>query len=164
MDEIKQKAHYIAVTGIIRNSEGKYLICKRSPNEKVFSEKWCVPGGKVEVNDFINLEKGTEFHWLDIFEKVLHKEIAEETGLKIKKIGYVSNLGFIRPNGFSTIIISLHAEHDSGEIKLNNDELTEHRWVTLEEAKDYDLIPNIFEQIEKVDKKYKSNLDPQSRK
>lgn len=151
MDEIKQKAHYIAVTGIIKK-DGKYLICKRSPNEKAFPNKWCVPGGKLEVKDFINTEKGTEFHWLDIFEKVLEREIQEETGLKIKNIGYVSNLGFIRSNGFSTIIISLHAEHKEGEVKLN-DELVEHKWVTLEEAKNFDLIPNIYEQIEKVEQK-----------
>jgi 8-oxo-dGTP diphosphatase len=152
MDEIKNKAHFIAVTGIIRKGD-KYLICKRSENEKAFPNKWCVPGGKVEANDFINTQKDTESHWLDIFEKVLEREILEETGLKIKNIDYVSNLGFIRPNGFSTIIISLNADHAEGEVKLKEDELTEHKWVTLEEAKNYDLISNIYEQIEKVDKK-----------
>ncbi len=155
MDEIKNKAHFIAVTGIIRKGD-KYLICKRSPNEKAFPNKWCVPGGKLEASDFVNTQKDTESHWLDIFEKVLEREIQEETGLKIKNIDYVSNLGFIRPNGFSTIIISLNAEHAEGEVKLKEDELTEHKWVTLEEAKNYDLIANIYEQIEKVDKRYQS--------
>jgi len=150
MEELKQKAHYVAVTGIIKNSEGKYLICKRSPNEKVFPNKWCVPGGKVEAKDFINSEKDTEHHWLDIFEKVLEKEIHEETNLKIKNIGYCSNLALIRPNGFSTIIVSLFADHAEGEVKLNEEELIDHKWVNIEELKDYDLISNIKEQIEKV--------------
>ncbi|MCA9487409.1 MAG: NUDIX domain-containing protein [Nanoarchaeota archaeon] len=154
MDEIKNKAHYIAVTGIIRNSEGKFLICKRSPNEKNFANKWCVPGGKVEIKDFVNLPKDTSSHWLDIFEKVLQREIKEETGLEIKNINYVSNLAFVRPNGFSTIIISLHADHKEGEVKLNEDELVDHSWVNLEEAKNYDLIENIYEQIEKVHEKF----------
>lgn len=149
---MKEKAHYVTITGIIKK-KGKYLICKRSPNEKVFPNKWCVPGGKIEQKDFINTEKGTNHHWLDLFEKILEKEIYEETGLKIKNIGYVSNLAFIRPNGFSTIIVSLFADHDSGEVNLNEEELIEHAWVTLEEAKNYDLIDNIYEQIEKVDKK-----------
>ena len=35
MDEIKEKAHYISVTGIIRNKDGKYLICQRSLKEKM---------------------------------------------------------------------------------------------------------------------------------
>ena len=152
MDEIKEKAHYISVTGIIRDSEGKFLICKRGPNEKIFPNKWCVPGGKIEQDDFINNPKDTSDHWLDIFEKVLEREILEETGLKIKNIGYVSNLALIRPNGFSTLIVSLHGEHDEGDVQLNEDELVDHKWVTLEEAKEYDLIENIYEQIEKVAK------------
>lgn len=151
---MQDKVHYVSVTGIIRNKNGKYLICKRSPNEKAFPNKWCVPGGKIEVNDFANTPKDTSSHWLDIFEKTLIKEILEETGLKIKNISYVSNLAFIRPNGFSTIIVSLHAEHKSGEVELNKEELTEYAWVDLQEAKEYDLIENIFEQIEKVEKKY----------
>ncbi len=148
---MQDKVHYIAVTGIIKNSDGKYLICKRSPNEKVFPEKWCVPGGKVQVKDFINTPKDTDDHWFDIFEKTLKKEILEETNIAIKNIGYVSNLALIRPNGFSTIIVSMHGEHDEGEVKLQEDELTEHAWVTLEEAKNYDLIENIWEQIERVE-------------
>jgi len=151
MEEIQKKAHYIAVTGIIRNSEGKYLICKRGPNEKAFPNKWCVPGGKVEKNDFVNNPKDTSDHWLDVFEKTLQREIVEETQIEIKNIGYVSNLAFVRPNGFSTLIISLYAEHKNGEVKLAEDELVEHKWVNLEEAKNYDLIENIYEQIEKVD-------------
>jgi 8-oxo-dGTP pyrophosphatase MutT (NUDIX family) len=151
---MQDKVHYVSVTGIVRNSEGKYLICKRSPKEKAFPNKWCVPGGKIEVNDFINSPKDTSDHWLDIFEKTLIKEIAEETGLKIKNIGYVSNLAFIRPNGFSTIIVSLHAEHDEGEVNLDEEELIDYAWVSLEEAKSYDLIENIFEQIEKVERRY----------
>ncbi len=155
MEDIQEKAHYIAVTGIIRNAAGKYLICKRSPNEKAFPNKWCVPGGKVERSNFVNNPKDTSDHWLDIFEKVVEREIFEETGLKIKNIGYVSNLAFIRPNGFSTVIISLHGEHAEGEVILNKDELVDYAWVTLEEAKSYDLIENIYEQIEKVDQNHR---------
>jgi 8-oxo-dGTP pyrophosphatase MutT (NUDIX family) len=155
MEEIQEKAHYISVTGIIRNSDGRYLICKRSPKEKVFPNKWCVPGGKVQKSDFVNTPKNTNDHWFDIFEKTLEKEILEETGLKIKNIGYVSNLALIRPNGFSTLIVSLHAQHDEGEVKLNKEELTNHAWVSLNESKSYDLIENIYEQIAKVDSLYK---------
>ena len=145
------KLHYIAVTGIIRNKEGKYLICKRSENEKAFPLKWCVPGGKLEKNDFINKPKDTSDHWLDVFEKVLGREIFEETGITIKNIGYVSNLAFIRPNGFSTVIISLYGEYEDGKVVLDNEELVDFAWVDINEAKNYDLIENIYEQIEKVD-------------
>jgi 8-oxo-dGTP pyrophosphatase MutT (NUDIX family) len=156
IEDVKEKAHYVSVTGIIRSKEGKYLICKRSENEKPFPGKWCVPGGKIEMKDFINLPKDTKDHWLNIFEKVLEREILEETGLKIKNIGYVSSLVFIRPNGFSTIIVSLFGEHADGRVILSEDELVEHAWVDLKEARNYDLIENIYEQIEKVDGIFRS--------
>jgi uncharacterized protein len=149
------KLHYISVTGIIRNKEGKYLICKRSENEKAFPGKWCVPGGKLEKNDFINNPKDTSDHWLNVFEKVLDREIFEETKVKIKNIGYVSNLAFIRPNGFSTVIISLFGEHESGDVILDKEALVDYAWVDLEEVKNYDLIENIYEQIKKVDNYFK---------
>ena len=155
MEEIQRKAHYIAVTGIIRNHEGKYLICKRGPKEKTFPNKWCVPGGKLEKDDFVNSPKDTSDHWLDVFEKTLRREIFEETSLNIKNIGYVSNLAFVRPNGFSTLIISLYAEHDSGKVKLSHEELVDYKWVNLEEARNNDLIENIYEQIQKVDNIFK---------
>jgi len=138
----KNKAHYIAVTGIVKKGN-KYLICKRSEEEKAFPGKWCVPGGKIEQSDFINKSKDTKDHWFDIIEHTLKREIKEETGIQIKNIGYVSNLAFLRKNGFSTLIISMHAEHDQGEVQLNH-ELVDHAWVTLEESKNYDLIENII--------------------
>ena len=155
--QLKEKANYVSVTGIIRKKEDRhntYLICKRSPNEKAFPNKWCVPGGKIEQKDFINNTKDTKDHWLNIFEKTLIKEISEETNLEINNIGYVSSLVFIRPNGFSTIIVSLYADYDSGTIKLNNEELVDYAWVDLDSAKNYGLIENIYEQIVEVEKKY----------
>jgi 8-oxo-dGTP pyrophosphatase MutT (NUDIX family) len=161
MDDLKEKAHYIAVTGIIRKGD-KYLICRRSDKERIFPGKWCVPGGKVQQSDFTSLPKDTQDHWFGVFERVLRKEILEETGLRIKGIGYVSNLALLRPNGFSTIIVSLNAEWESGEVVLQQDELVSHAWVNLEEAKRYDLIENIYEQIEVVDRKALNSFSRQS--
>lgn len=149
-----QKLHYIAVTCIIRNDDGKYLICKRSPNEKAFPNKWCVPGGKVETDNYVNTQKDTKDHWFDILEKTVKKEVLEETNLQIKNIGYVSNLCFIRPNGYPTLIISLYGELDLGEVKLNEEELIDFAWVEINELKNYDLIENIAEQIICVDDKF----------
>ena len=156
ISEIQEKAHYIAVTGIIRkrgpDNVMQYLICKRSPQEKIFPGKWCVPGGRLMQGDFVGTPKDTSDHWFSILEKTLQKEIFEETNLRIVPIGYVSSLALIRPNGFSTIIISLFANWASGDVVLKQqDELVEHAWVTLTEASGYDLIENILEQIEHVD-------------
>lgn len=155
IEQVKQKTNYVSVTGIIRK-DGKYLICKRSLNEKAFPGKWCVPGGKIEQSDFIHTKKDTADHWLNIFEKTLSKEVLEETNIRIKNIDYVSNLVFIRPNGFSTLIVSLCAEYAGGEVKLQDAELISYAWVTLETAKNYDLIENIYEQLCAVEKKYET--------
>ncbi|MCX6711724.1 MAG: NUDIX domain-containing protein [Candidatus Woesearchaeota archaeon] len=144
------KAHYVVVTGIIVK-DGKYLITKRSPNEKAFPNLWTVPGGKLEMNDYSTRPKDTNSHWYNIFEDLLRREVMEETGLKIKNFGYVTSLSYIREDGIPTLIVSLFADHDDGEIKLCS-ALTEYVWVTLEEAKNYDLIEGIYEELEMLDK------------
>jgi 8-oxo-dGTP diphosphatase len=145
-----KKAHYLVVTGIIVK-DGKYLIAKRAPHEKAFPNLWTVPGGKVEVNDYLNKPKDTSSHWYNIFDDVLIREVLEETGLKIKNIKYLTNLSFIRPDNIPVVVISLYADHHEGEVSLSSD-LTEHAWVNLEESKSYDLIEGIYEEIEMLDK------------
>jgi 8-oxo-dGTP pyrophosphatase MutT (NUDIX family) len=145
-----KKAHYIVITGIIVK-DGKFLITKRSPTEKAFPNQWTVPGGKLELNDYTKRPKDTSAHWYNIFEDVLKREVIEETGLQIKNIKYLTNLSFIRPDNIPTIVVSLFADHHDGEVKLCPD-LTDHAWVTLEEAKNYDLIEGIYEELEMLDK------------
>lgn len=45
-----KKAHYVVVTGII-HKDGKFLITKRSADQKAFPNRWAVPGGKLEVHE-----------------------------------------------------------------------------------------------------------------
>ena len=144
------KAHYIVVTGIIIKN-GKFLITKRAPTEKAFPNQWTVPGGKLELHDYIDRQKDTASHWYNILETLLKREVLEETGLKIKNIRYLTSLAYMRSDNIPTLIISLYADHNSGEIKLCDD-LTEHAWVTLEEAKNYELIEGIYEELEMLDR------------
>jgi 8-oxo-dGTP pyrophosphatase MutT (NUDIX family) len=145
------KAHYLVVTGIIVK-DGKYLITKRSPHEKAFPGLWTVPGGKLEKKDYFERPKDTSEHWYNVFENLLRREVMEETGLEIKNIGYVTSMAYIRPDGIPTIIVSLFADYSSGEVKLCED-LTEYAWVSLEEAKNYELIEGIYEELEMLDSK-----------
>ncbi|MDD4122807.1 MAG: NUDIX domain-containing protein [Candidatus Pacebacteria bacterium] len=86
-----------------------------------------------------------------MFEKVAKREVLEEVGLNIKNIGYLTSMSFIRPEGIPAIIVSLYADYESGEIKLENS-LTDYKWVTLEESKKVDLIEGIYEELEMLDK------------
>ncbi|MFC1721805.1 NUDIX domain-containing protein [Patescibacteria group bacterium] len=151
MDYDKDKTHYVVVTGIIIK-DGKYLITKRSPDEKAFPNQWTVPGGKLEVSDYKDRAKDTDEHWYNVLESLLRREVTEEVCLQVKNINYLTSLTFIRPDGIPTIIISLYADYDSGKVELCDD-LTEYAWVTLSEAKDYDLISGIYEELEMLDQK-----------
>jgi len=145
----ENKAHYVVVTGIIIKG-GKFLITKRSPTEKAFPNQWTVPGGKLELKDYSKRLKDTSSHWYNIFENLLRREVMEETGLKIRNIRYLTSLAYIRDDGIPTLIVSLFADYDEGEVKLCSD-LTDYAWVDLEEARDYELIEGIYEELEMLD-------------
>lgn len=145
----KNKAHYLVVTGIIIR-EGKFLITKRSAAEKAFPNEWTVPGGKLELDDYIKRPKDTSSHWYNIFENLLKREVMEETRLKIKNIRYLTSLAYVRSDMIPTLIVSLYADYLDGEVKLCP-ALTEYAWVTLKQAKKYKLIEGIYEELEMLD-------------
>ena len=148
----KNKAHYVVVTGIIVKKKGgknSYLITKRADWEKAFPGRWTVPGGKLEVLDYALRKKDTEHHWYNVFEEILKREVKEEVNLDVGEIGYVTSMVYIRDDKIPCIIVSLYCEA-SGEIKLDSC-LTEYAWVSLEEAKNYDLIEGIYQELEMLD-------------
>jgi 8-oxo-dGTP pyrophosphatase MutT (NUDIX family) len=149
----KNKAHYIVVTGILVKKEDdktKYLIVKRADWEKAFPGRWTVPGGKLEVLDYALRQKDTQHHWYNVFENLLKREVKEETNLDVSKIGYITSMVYLREDNIPCIIVSLWAEAE-GEVRLC-DALTEFAYVSLEEAKNYDLIEGIYEELEILDK------------
>ena len=146
--------HYIVVTGIILK-DGKYLIAKRAEWEKAFPGKWTVPGGKLEVLDYVLRKKDTSSHWYNVFENLLKREVEEEVGLEIKNINYVTSMVYIRSDKIPCLIVSLYAETENENIRLCH-ALTDFAWVNLEEAKNYDLIDGIYEELEILDKKLKT--------
>jgi 8-oxo-dGTP pyrophosphatase MutT (NUDIX family) len=71
--------HIVAVTGIVIK-DGKFLITRRNLNKKAFPGKWTVPGGRLEVEDYIRLPKDTKDHWYNVLENVLKREVMEKLG------------------------------------------------------------------------------------
>jgi len=143
------KVHYVVATAIIIK-DGNFLIAKRSDNEKVNPGQWTVPGGKLEVSDYSKRPKDTSMHWYNIFETVVKREVKEEVGLDIKNLKYLTSLSFIRPDGIPTIVASFFADYKNGNVKLCKD-LTEFAWVNLKEARKYELIEGIYEELEMLD-------------
>ena len=150
----KNLLHYVVITGILIK-DNKYLIVKKADWEKAFPGKWTVPGGKLEVLDYVLREKDTSSHWYNVFEDLLKREVKEEVGLEIEDIGYVTSMVYIRPDKIPCLIVSLYAKAKESEVRLCN-ALTEYKWVSLEEAKNYELIDGIYEELEILDKKLKT--------
>lgn len=129
--------HEVAITAIISDAEGKYLITRRSPNKKRFPGMWTVPGGKLEADDYLRLPKDTTDYWYNVLERVLVREVQEEVGLTIKNVEYLTSLATVHQDGSPSIVISCIGEYESGEVKLQPKETDQFVWVTTEEAKQY---------------------------
>jgi 8-oxo-dGTP pyrophosphatase MutT (NUDIX family) len=150
----KNQLHYVVVTGILMNKQGKFLIVKRADWEKAFPGRWTVPGGKLEVLDYVLREKDTPHHWYNIFEDLLKREVNEEVSLGIKNIDYITSMVYIRPDKVPCLIVSLFGDCVSEKVILCN-ALTDFAWVDLEEAKEYDLIEGIYDELVILDRKLK---------
>ncbi len=155
-----KELHRIASTAIIykapdqklgRGKDFKYLVLCRSLKKKAFPGKWSVPGGGLETDDYINTPKTTKDHWYFAIEKSLRREIKEECNLEVGKIKYLLDIAFIRPDGMPVIILSFYCPYKSGKVKLDKDQIA-YAWVTYEEAKGYDLVKGLLEEIAMVDK------------
>jgi len=142
--------HRVVATAII-HKDGKYLIVKRNPNKRVMPGKWTVPGGGLEVTDYINTPKTTADAWYYAMENSLRREVKEEVGLEVGEIKYLLSLTFIRPDKIPVVTLSYYCDWKSGEIKLN-EENVDYKWVTVKDLKNYDLIEGIPEEIEMVNK------------
>src|SRR4030042_2283912 len=152
---MQKNLHLVVATAIIVK-DGKYLILKRAGHEKVYPNRWTVPGGKIKPKDYMDLPKTTDDAWYSVIDKSLRREIKEECNLEVGELKYLCDLTFIRPDNIPVLTLSYWAEYKSGEVKLEED-FTEYFWGNVEELKDYDLIEGIYDEIKMVDGILKGN-------
>jgi 8-oxo-dGTP diphosphatase len=141
-----QYLHEVAITAIIVK-DGKYLVTRRAMSKKRWPGKWTVPGGKLEVSDYTSWPKDTHGYWYNVLEKTLRREVKEEVGLEIKDIVYVTSLATVHEDKAPSLVISCMADWLSGEVALQEEECDQFAWVTLEEAKKYELIDGIYDEL-----------------
>ncbi len=150
---VHNELHRIATTGIIWRLDAdarRYLITKRAPHKKVWPGKWTVPGGGLEVNDYINVgatyQNSESPQWYNVLERALLREIKEETGVEVDDINLLQDVAFIRPDGIAVVVFSFYCRYVGGEVVLDED-ATEHAWVTAKEAQGYEFIQGIEKEI-----------------
>lgn len=141
-----QYLHEVAITAIVIK-DGKYLITRRAKTKKRFPGKWTVPGGKLETKDYLALPRDTEHYWYNVLERTLKREVKEEVGLDIANIEYLTSLATVHPDGSPSLVISCLADWEAGETVLQESELDAAVWASVEEARGYDLIDGIFDEL-----------------
>jgi len=121
------------VNAIILNKE-KFLVIKRK--EGLHSGLWAFPGGIAE--------KG------ETDEQALSREIKEETGLQIKKIiRKIADYNYSGEDNTETKGSSYLVLVDNFDVQINN-EVSEFKWVSLEELEQLNHVPYIEEEAMKA--------------
>src|SRR3989344_3643307 len=147
--------YFVANVVVWRSPDSRCLILKRSEREKVHPGKWCVMGGKLEWGD-LNISSPTRrngevLDFEDAVEKLLVREVREEAGIEIEpKLYYVNNLAFVRPDEIPVILVKFAAKYKGGDIQLEEGVFADYAWVNEEEAKKYDCILGIHEEVATV--------------
>lgn len=150
-----EKLFYLVANVVIyRKEDGKCLILKRSSQEKVHPDKYCVPGGKLEwkdlpVNNPTRLN-GNVLDYENAVESLLAREAQEEAGVEIdlsRGLKYINSVAFIRPDGIPVVLVKFAASYKSGNVTLEKGAFTNFAWVNEHEVKKYSCIEGIQQEI-----------------
>ncbi|MDO8565184.1 MAG: NUDIX hydrolase [bacterium] len=157
MPEIQNKElHRIVTTTLVYKPDFTYLITQRALHKKSHPGMWTAPGGGLTVDDYINTPRSEhgENLWYGVLEKSLKREVKEETGLDIGKPEILTDLTFIRADGIPVFCLVCFAPYIGGEARIDLDpegDTIDFAWVTLEQAKGYNLIGGIWDEIRQID-------------
>lgn len=138
------KLHIVAVTMVIANPEGKFLVVKRSEREIAHPGKWALPGGKMEDDDSVMA--------------TLKKEAKEEAGLEIedRKV-YLNDAHFIRPDAQTVKVFTYLVFAKAFDVKISPD-FTDYKWINLDEVDRLDCLVNLKFELVRAEKYLRKTL------
>ena len=102
---------------IIINKKNQVLVGKRAKAGWYAFGKWCIPGGKTEEGEN--------------FENAVVREIKEEVGCDIAWMRYFKSFS-MQIDKYLAHSIYFYGEV-LGKVKLKTDELSEYRWISLDD-------------------------------
>jgi 8-oxo-dGTP pyrophosphatase MutT (NUDIX family) len=110
---------------IVNEDDGKYLILKRSPKKDYAAGAWECVTGRVDQGEG--------------FEDALHREVREELNIEVQLLFVIGTTHFYRgperPEYELVGIVFCCTSSNLENMRLSH-EHTEHRWLTLNEARD----------------------------
>ncbi len=120
------------VTGVFVENEDNEVLFVKMPK---WGDRWGIPGG--------HLDRG------EALEKAALRELKEETGVDADKAEYIGYTEMAEPKDFhkSKHFISFQFKvkvKGRPKLKLEKRELTDHRWMTLEDARKQDDLNSIM--------------------
>lgn len=151
----------VSSTVIVISKDMKALIVQR-PSDKTFANLWTVAGGKLQDTDgipavltnLLGVKHVTEDFRYFAAEVCAIRELCEETGICvfIKDLKY---LGSAYAGAINRLILSYYVvlDKNADEIEIKPSECQAYEWITRDEVKNYDFIPDIGGEIDDIFKR-----------
>lgn len=117
---------YIAPAALITNNKNQYLFLQRSHHSKVNAGKWDMSGGKPEPGETL--------------DQALSREVREETGLDITKVGTLRGTAELLVPGKRIVYLIFECMADGEAVSISTEHET-FRWVGKSEILTLDLAP-----------------------
>ena len=130
-----EKKIIIWVGCLLKNSEGKYLLLKRSANSSWGAGKWQLPGGKME--------------WGETVMDTLHREIKEETGggvLNPLLLEIYTDQITAKECEFHAVQVVYSGSYTGERVDICKDHDV-YEWMNLDEAVNADLVDGLSDFI-----------------
>lgn len=125
--------------GVICFKDNKVLILKRTPQRRLYPNKWECGGGKVRPGE----------SFVDACQRQMH----EEAGLKIEYIGFITIYEIPLEDNYKIPGVKFAFKitgYDNGKEPKISDEHTEYKFISEDQIDQYDFIEGIDEDIKKA--------------
>ncbi len=129
--------YFLAVKGIVRRSDGKILILKRSEHDDHKPNVWETPGGGMDK--------------MESPQEALKREIIEETGLAVTVTQPFNVFTFKKDTGEFKVGITFICDYIDGEVNLSF-EHSEFRWIEASEFANMESVSSLHEEIDRYSK------------
>lgn len=123
---------HLAVKGIIRSTEGKILVLKRSDKDDHKPGVWETPGGGIDHEEAP--------------QEALEREVLEETGLTVRVKEPFNVFTFRKDTGEFKVGITFLCDWKTGEVALSH-EHSDYRWIDPKEFATLESVPSLHAEI-----------------